>query len=142
MTRFGINLDLVLIAIAAVAGGCAPQEGPLVGSDARDMEMYMIDDATDVTVSLPLHARLHAGEPGQVRIEGEDNLIALIAVEDFGEGRIEISAPADLGEIRQNQPIDLFIPLRRHDAAGDGRRGHHALGRSALHARALGLMRA
>jgi hypothetical protein len=110
MKRFGINLGLVLIAIAAAAGGCAPEDGPLIGSDARDMEMYMIDDATDVTVSLPFHARLHAGEPGQVRIEGEDNLIALIAVEDFGAGRIEISAPADLGEIQQNQPIDLFIP--------------------------------
>lgn len=110
MKHFGIELGLVLIAIAAAAGGCAPEDGPLVGSGERDTEMYMIDAATDVTVSTPFHVRLHDGEPGEVRIEGEDNLIALIAVEDFGDGRIEITTAPDLGEIQQNQPIDLFIP--------------------------------
>ena len=110
MKHLGIKLGLIIIALTAITGGCAPAEGPLVGSDERDAEMYMIDGATDVTVSLPFEARVHDGEPGEVRLEGEDNLIAMIAVDDFGDGRIEITAAPNLGDIQQHQPIDIFVP--------------------------------
>jgi len=110
MEHFGRKLGLAVFGMIAALGGCAPDDGPLVGSDERDEELYAVGSVEQVSVSLPFHARLHDGEPGEVRIEGEDNLIAYIAVEDFGDGRIEISTADNFGEIDQNQPIDIYVP--------------------------------
>ncbi|MDD9935015.1 MAG: DUF2807 domain-containing protein [Myxococcales bacterium] len=110
MKHVGFNLGLAIVCIVAALGGCAPEDGPLVGSDVRDDELYMVGAVEDVKVSLPFHVRMHDGEPGEVRIEGEDNLIGFIAVEDFGDGRIEISTADNFGQVEQNQPIDIYLP--------------------------------
>ena len=110
MMHFSKNLGLALFGTIAALSGCAPQDGPLVGSGAVDTETHMVDSVEDVKLSLPFHVRLHDGEMGEVRIEGEDNLIAYIAVEDFSDGRLEITTADNLREIEQNEPIDIYLP--------------------------------
>ena len=119
-TRWMTKLAWVLLGIGmSTAFGCSDSDAgddggaddAVVGSGDVTERIVPAMFVEHVTIDIPFRATVYSGDAQQIRIEGEDNLIALIDVEEVGErnGRWEITAP-DIAFV-QHDDIRIEIPF-------------------------------
>ena len=90
--------------------GCAGEAAePVMGSGHVTESRTEAARIERVSVSLPFESTLWNGEPKQVVLRGEDNLIAEIAVKEVAPGEWLITAPFDLA-FEQHANIEIEIP--------------------------------
>jgi hypothetical protein len=98
---------LVLLAL----GGCSGGDGSdvVVGSGEVVERVEQAMFVEHVEISLPFHAYVVNGEPNQVLLRGEDNLLDLIHVEETAMGVWQIEAPPEV-MFEQHEDIAIEIP--------------------------------
>jgi hypothetical protein len=91
--------------------GCADENSadPIVGSGEVVERVEQAMFVEHVEISLPFHAFVVNGEPNQVLLRGEDNLLEVIHVEETLMGVWEITASHDL-MFEQHEDIEIEIP--------------------------------
>jgi len=100
----------LLFAVGAV--GCASDASspaPIVGSGKVTEATFEAMFVEKVTVDLPMHAFVYNGQPRQVLVRGEDNLIDQIDVEEVDVGTWRITADPKL-VFEQHQDIEIEVP--------------------------------
>jgi hypothetical protein len=102
-------------ALMLLAVGCSDSDGgddePIVGSGNVDVQVTDAMFVETVTIDIPFRATVYDGTEREIRIEGEDNLIELIEVEEVGDrnGAWTITAPE--GKYEQNEDMRIEIPF-------------------------------
>ncbi|MDH5674421.1 MAG: hypothetical protein OEZ06_20005 [Myxococcales bacterium] len=110
-----LSRDLFFYAFVAIITGfavvgCASDDESLVGSGTVTDAVTDVMFVESVRISLPFKTIVYNGEPREIRISGEDNLIAKIVVEESSEvSKWEISAPHDLN-FEQHEDVEIRIP--------------------------------
>lgn len=102
---------IVLAALAplAVACGEGDETEPLVGSGRVVERVEGAMFVEKVRISMPFHALVANGEPRQVLLRGEDNLLDQITVEEVEPGEWQITAPKDLS-FEQHEDVRVEVP--------------------------------
>jgi hypothetical protein len=100
---------LLLAAHALLGCGDGDETEPLVGSGTVVERVEGAMFVERVKVSLPFHAVVANGEPRQVLLRGEDNLLDQISVEEVEPGEWHISAPEGL-TFEQHEDVRVEIP--------------------------------
>ncbi len=92
-------------------GACGDtDEETLVGSMTVDEEATEAMFVETVRISMPFRATVYDGDPRQIVVRGEDNLIAHIDVVETDMSDWEIVAPHNL-DFEQNEDIEIRIPF-------------------------------
>jgi len=96
----------------AATGGCASDddETPIVGSGNVTEVATTVQTVEVATIDLPFETEVHNGDPGEILLRGEDNLLDYITVEEVEVGEWAISAPDDFA-FEQNEVIEVHIPF-------------------------------
>jgi uncharacterized membrane protein len=102
---------LTAIALAACwLAACADGSSPVVGSKhviAKTTPTMVVEV---VVIRLPFTTVVHDGDPRQIVIRGEDNLISRISVKETKVSRWEIDAPESLN-FEQHSDLQVEIPF-------------------------------
>ena len=103
-------LQLLSVALFVLIG-CAAESSPtVVGSNHVASREVAISVVQNMIVSVPFQVRVYDGEPGVITFHGEDNLIAMIHVEQITASHYKIAAPWDM-KFEQHAPVDISIPF-------------------------------
>lgn len=104
--------------LAAVLSGCV--RGPYMEGSGRFIEEERpTADFVKLEVSegLEVRVRVEPGQPTQVRVVGDDNLVALVRTEHSGGDRLRVSLPEeDVGEWDSRHPLRAELTVPRLEA--------------------------
>jgi len=100
------------LGLAALLGACSndtSEPEPIIGSNHLAQEVVEVASVEHVRVDMPFRAIIYDGEPQQVRLEGEDNLLELIEVNQLEVREWEIVAPHDI-RFEQHADVEIYVP--------------------------------
>jgi len=101
---------LLGVGVLLVAACANEQPGdPIVGSGNMQELTFDATSVVRVTIMLPFDTLVYNGEPGKLRVRGEDNLISYIDVDEVGSGEWRISTPERM-RCEQHQKVEVEIP--------------------------------
>jgi hypothetical protein len=107
------RLALAAGALASWLAGCASdvgtEEAPIVGSHQIIERQTPVAILKSLRIRVPFRVTLQNGQPKQIMLRGEDNLIAQISIDEEGINSWRIVAPLDL-DFMQHDDIAIEVP--------------------------------
>lgn len=117
MTRHFNSTTHTVIALAVLGlgltswAGCGnSDDDPIVGSGVVDERVETVAIVEQLRLEIGLDVVVMEGEPEQIIIRGEDNLIDHIVFEETAVGAYDLSIPAGLS-FEQHDDIEIEVPF-------------------------------